>query len=89
MNHNSGQSLFTQAGYTLVVTATDAAGNAATASRRFLVDSTAPALSVRSQAPTGMYVKTPLTLVVDGTDNLRCPASRASPVRSPPRSRSL
>ena len=71
VNHNSGQSLFTQAGYTLVVTATDAAGNAATASRRFLVDSTAPALSVRSQAPTGMYVKTPLTLVVDGTDNLQ------------------
>jgi len=28
-------------------------------------------LSVRSQAPTGMYVKTPLTLVVDGTDNLQ------------------
>jgi hypothetical protein len=71
MNHNSGQSLFTPAGYTLVVTATDAAGNAATASRRFLVDSTPPNLSIRSQAPTGMYVKTPLTLVVDGTDNLQ------------------
>ncbi|MBL8622222.1 MAG: Ig-like domain repeat protein [Myxococcales bacterium] len=71
VNHNSGQSLFAQVGYTLVVNATDAAGNTAIASRRFLVDSTAPGLSVRSQAPTGTYVKTPLTLVVDGTDNLQ------------------
>jgi hypothetical protein len=69
--HNSGQSLFTAAGYTLVVTATDAAGNPATASRRFLVDSISPTVTIRTQTPVGSYVKTPLTIVVDGADNLQ------------------
>ena len=69
--HNNGQSLFTAAGYSLVVTATDAAGNSASANRRFLVDSVVPTVTIRSQAPTGSFVKTPLTIIVDGADNLQ------------------
>jgi hypothetical protein len=67
----TGTAVFAERGHTLVVTATDRAGNATSATRRFLVDGTAPLLTVAGQTPAGTFVRTPVTLTVNGVDNLQ------------------
>jgi hypothetical protein len=66
----SGALISSDANHVLVVTATDQAGNSATATRTFLLDKLAPSLSLTSQVPTGTYVRGMLAFTVTGDDAL-------------------
>ena len=72
----SGGSINAEGAHTLVVTATDAAGNtAATVTRTFTIDNTPPVLTV---AAISGFVRGPVTLTFSATDNFPPPATTAT-----------
>ncbi|MEZ4403199.1 MAG: Ig-like domain-containing protein [Kofleriaceae bacterium] len=84
---SSGQQVSTEGGHTLVVTATDAAGNAAAnVSRTFTVDSTAPAIGLTAPAE-GAFVRGPVAvsfMAVDANPGSTIVASLdGAPITSP------
>jgi len=63
----SGTAVTGEGDFTLIVTAIDAAGNAATTTRAFTIDRTAPALNIRGVAE-GACVNAAVTPVIDVAD---------------------
>lgn len=68
----------TESNHVLAVTATDQAGNAATATRMFLLDKSVPVLTLTSQVPAGTYLRGMLTFTVTGDDALASMGSIAA-----------
>ncbi|MEZ4403200.1 MAG: Ig-like domain-containing protein [Kofleriaceae bacterium] len=76
----SGVTISVDGTYTLVVSATDAAGNTATTTLTFLLDKGPPVLSLTAQVPTGSYVRGMLSFTVTGDDFLAAGGSLASDI---------